>query len=163
MSDFYKVLIVGQSGKGKTYGSRTLDPASTAFVNIEDKPLPFKNTFKYVFKPKTVAKTYEDLKLIKQQAVIKTIFFDSFSAFVDMLLAECRAKYKNFDIWNNYNEGISLMLKEIKSIDKEIIVVAHYETLNVEGDQEKRVKVKGEHSTPFLNLFNCWNPLKLVC
>jgi hypothetical protein len=55
------------------------------------------------------------------------------------------------------------MLKEIKSIDKEIIVVAHYETLNVEGDQEKRVKVKGEHSTPFLNLFNCWNPLKLVC
>jgi len=144
MSDFYKILVVGQSGKGKTYGSRTLDPATTAFMNIEDKPFPFKNSFKYVFKPQTVAKVHEDLKLINGQAIITTIVFDSFSAFIDLLLAECRAKYKNFDIWNNYNEGISLILKHIKSINKEIIVIAHYETLNVEGDQEKRVKVKGK-------------------
>lgn len=163
MSDYYKVLIVGNSGKGKTYGSRTLDPATTAFVNIEDKPFPFKNPFKYVFKPQSVQQIHDNLKLITGQGVIKTIVFDSFSAFVEMLLAECRAKYKNYDIWNNYNEGISLMLKHIKSIEKEIIVIAHYETLNVEGDQEKRVKVKGEHSAPSLNLFNCWNTLKLVC
>lgn len=144
MSDFYKILILGNSGKGKTFGSRTLDPASTAFVNIENKPLPFKNNFKYIFKPKTVKEIDDTLALIAQQAVVKTIVYDSFSAFVDMLLAECRAKYKNFDIWNNYNDGIAKMLNIIKSIDKEIIVIAHYETLNVEGDQEKRAKVKGK-------------------
>lgn len=146
MSDFYKVLIVGNSGKGKTYGSRTLDPASTAFINIEDKPLPFKNPFKMFSTPKSVAEVKAALVWCNQseQAYIKTVVFDSFSAFVDLLLAECRAKYKGFDIWNNYNEGISLILKEIKAMKKEVIVIAHYEMLNVEGDQEKRVKVKGK-------------------
>ena len=146
MSDFYKILVVGQSGKGKTYGSRTLDPATTAFINIEDKPLPFKNPFKLISRPKTTTDVKAALVWANdaKQAFIKTIVFDSLSAYFEMLLGECRAKYKNFDIWNNYNESIGLMMNLIKSVEKEIIVIAHYETLNIEGDQEKRVKVKGK-------------------
>jgi hypothetical protein len=146
MSDYYKILVVGPSGKGKTYGSRTLDPATTAFINIENKPLPFKNPFKYIFKPKTVLEIRENLILCEdpKQSFITTVVFDSFSAFIEMLLKECRAKYKNFDIWNNYNEGIGIMFELIKEMKKEVIVIAHYETLNIEGDQEKRVKVKGK-------------------
>lgn len=146
MSDFYKVLVVGQSGKGKTYGSRTLDPTKTAFINGEDKPLPFKNPFKFITKPKTTNEYMAALVWCNDpaQAHIETVVFDSFSSFVESLLAESRAKYKNFDIWNNYNEKIGIMLNMIKSMTKEVIVIAHYETLNVEGDQEKRVKVKGK-------------------
>ena len=43
--DYYKVLLVGGSGKGKTFAFRNLDPKTTGFINVEDKPLPFKNEF----------------------------------------------------------------------------------------------------------------------
>jgi len=146
MSDFYKTLIVGQSGKGKTYGARTLDPASTAFINVEDKPLPFKHSFKYLFTPKT---TDDCIKILNQcndpkQSMIKTVVFDSFSAFIEILLAECRKKYKGFEIWNNYNERVGLLLNLIKSMQKEVIVIAHYEILDIESEREKRVKIKGK-------------------
>ena len=45
--DYYKVLLVSLSGKGKTYSSRNLNPETTGFINMENKPLPFKNTFKH--------------------------------------------------------------------------------------------------------------------
>ena len=49
MRDYYKVLLVSQSGKGKTYSFRNMNPDTTGFVNVENKPLPFKNNFKFNF------------------------------------------------------------------------------------------------------------------
>ena len=45
--DYYKVLLVSQSGKGKTYSAKNLNPETTGFINVENKPLSFKNSFKY--------------------------------------------------------------------------------------------------------------------
>ena len=36
------VLIVGDSGSGKSTGIENLDPASTFLINVANKPLPFK-------------------------------------------------------------------------------------------------------------------------
>jgi hypothetical protein len=46
------VLIIGQSGSGKSTSLRTLDPASTFIINVLDKPLPFKG-FKKGYIPVT--------------------------------------------------------------------------------------------------------------
>lgn len=43
-----------------------------------------------------------------------------------------------------YNEEIGKFNMLIKRIQKEIFVTAHYEMLNIEGEPEKRVKVKGK-------------------
>jgi hypothetical protein len=40
MREAYKIAIVSSSGRGKTYSFRNLDPATTGFINIENKPLP---------------------------------------------------------------------------------------------------------------------------
>ena len=40
-----KVLIMGESGTGKSTSMRNCDPAITAVVNPVGKPLPFKNHF----------------------------------------------------------------------------------------------------------------------
>ena len=40
-----KVLIMGESGTGKSTSLRNCDPAITAVVNPVGKPLPFKNHF----------------------------------------------------------------------------------------------------------------------
>lgn len=37
------ILIIGQSGSGKSTSARTLDPNSTFIINVLDKPLPFRS------------------------------------------------------------------------------------------------------------------------
>jgi hypothetical protein len=142
--DYYKILLTGQSGKGKTYSARNLDPETTGFLNVENKPLPFKNHFKHHIRCSSTNDVKVGLKNFADNPDIKVIFFDSFSAYVDMLLLDARKTKRGFDIWNYYNEEIGKMLNYIKDIEKEIFVTAHYEMLNIEGDSEKRVKVKGK-------------------
>lgn len=142
--DYYKVLLVGSSGKGKTYSARNMNPDTTGFINIEDKPLPFKNKFKYHARPKNVSEVRTSLMEYANNPDINCIYIDSFSAYVDLLLAECRATKKGFEIWQAYAEGIGKFLTFIKGIQKEVFLTAHYETLGLEGNQEKRVKIKGK-------------------
>lgn len=142
--DYYKVLLVGSPGKGKTYSFRNMDPSTTGFINVEDKPLPFKNKFKYHNRPKTVAETKIALKQYADNKEITSICIDSLSAYMDMLLAECRATKKGFEIWMAYAEELGKFLNFIKSIQKEVFITAHYEILGIEGNQEKRVKTKGK-------------------
>jgi hypothetical protein len=44
------VLVIGQSGSGKSTSLRTLDPKTTFIISVLDKPLPFKG-YKKHYKP----------------------------------------------------------------------------------------------------------------
>lgn len=46
------VLVIGQSGSGKSTSLRNLDPKTTFIINVLDKPLPFKG-FKKSYQPIT--------------------------------------------------------------------------------------------------------------
>ena len=46
------VLVIGQSGSGKSTSLRNLDPSSTFIINVLDKPLPFRG-FKKSYIPVT--------------------------------------------------------------------------------------------------------------
>jgi hypothetical protein len=142
--DYYKVLLVSQSGKGKTYSARNLDKETTGFINVENKPLPFRGNFKYHTRCTTYQEAWNALIEYAKNPDIKVIFFDSLSAYVDLVLFEARKTKKNFEIWNLYNDEIGKVLNMIKRVPKEVYVTAHYEILTPEGDPEKRVKVKGK-------------------
>ncbi len=142
--DYYKVLLVSQSGKGKTYSARNLDRETTGFINVENKPLPFKGQFKYHTRCSTYKEAYNALIEYAKNPDIKVIVFDSFSAYVELLLLECRKTKKGFDVWNLYAEEIGIVLNMLKRVPKEVYVTAHYEILSPEGTPEKRVKVKGK-------------------
>jgi hypothetical protein len=144
--DYYKVLLVGQSGKGKTYSFRNCDPLTTGFINVENKPLPFKNNFKFHKRINTFNEVLDTMKEYATNPAIKIICIDSFSAYMDLVLAEARKTKKGFDIWNMYNEEIAKFAQYVKKCDKEVYVTAHYEILGIEGNQEKRVKVKGKEA-----------------
>lgn len=142
--DYYKVLLVGSSGKGKTYSFRNMDPNTTGFINVENKPLPFKNTLKYHKRPATSSEVLEAIKEYAQNPDITAIVVDSFSAYMDLVLTEARNTKKGFDVWNAYADFISRFNSYVKKCEKEVYITAHYEILGVEGNMEKRVKVKGK-------------------
>lgn len=140
----YQTLIVGSSGKGKTYGARTLNRETTGFINAENKPLPFPGTFEHTIVPKNLSEFKTGMVALKNNPQVTHIFLDSLSAVLDMLLAEARNSKRGFDIWNFNNEEVGKILNFIKNIGKDIIITAHYEILGIEGAQEKRVKIKGK-------------------
>ena len=145
MRDFYKILFVSQSGKGKTYSFRNMNPNTTGFINIENKPLPFKNNFKFHSRPNNTTEAKRALKEYADNPEVTCIVIDSLSAYLDMLIAECRATKKGFDIWNMYNEETAKFFNFIKKVEKEIFITAHYEWIQDEGGaKERRVKIKGK-------------------
>lgn len=142
--DYYKVLIVGSSGRGKTFSFRNMNETTTGFIHPENKPLIFEKSFKYHAKPKKFAGVMKALEDYGKNPEITCIVLESLSATFDMLLEEMRANFRGFDVWDNYNRSVSKLLNLIKSIEKEIFLTAHYETINIEGEPEKRVKTKGK-------------------
>lgn len=72
-----KVLIMGESGTGKSTSMRNCDPAITAVVNPVGKPLPFKNHFETL---DNVTDAREIIKYMKEKvkAGKKLIVVDDF-------------------------------------------------------------------------------------
>lgn len=151
--EYYKILIVSPPGKGKTYMGRTLNPETSAFVNTENKPLPFKNTFKYHSRPLDRITTINTIVEYAKNPEIKCIFIDSFSAFADMVMEEARRTKKGFDVFNFYNEELAKFFALINKIKKEVILTAHSELVGVEGNLEKRAKVSGKNLEGLIEKF----------
>jgi hypothetical protein len=143
---YYKTALVGGSGSGKTMGFRNMDRDKTLFINVENKPLPFKGAFKNTIVPETVDQVLEAIKEGSKNPAINSVVIDSFSAFLDLNMSEARKTKKGFDIYNHYNENIGKFNDYVKRCKKEVFVTAHYEVLQDElsGTKEKRVKVNGK-------------------
>lgn len=141
MKQYYKVLILGASGSGKTYSARTLDATNSAFINVENKPTSFKNGFTKIDSPTTYQECLASLIKYAKDDSVEVIYFDSFSEYSDLLLKEAKRLYKGFDIWSFYNQEIAKLIEIVKKINKHIIITGHYEIINLEGEAEKRCKV----------------------
>ena len=144
--DYYKILLVGSSGRGRTYSFRNMDREKTLFINVENKPLPFKGRFKHQVVPYNCAEVLKALVDGSKNPDIDCIVVDSFSAYVDMLMSEARATKRGFDVFNYYNENIGKFNDYMKRVKKEVFVTGHYEIITDEigGNKERRLKVKGE-------------------
>lgn len=145
MTTAYQFALVGMSGRGKTMAFRNMDIETTGFINMEAKPLPFLNKFKYYSAPNNWQECYQKLIEYAKEKAIKVIVLDSFSAYMDSVLKTARDTKRGFDIWNYYNEEIGKLLYVIKNIRKHIVVTTHYEWVETEeGAIEKRIAVKGK-------------------
>lgn len=140
----YQFALVGMSGRGKTMAFRNMDIETTGFINMETKPLPFLNKFKYYSAPNNWQECYQKLIEYAKNSSIKIVILDSFSAYIDSVLKTARDTKRGFDIWNYYNEEIGKLMYLVKNFPKNLIVTAHYEWVETEeGAIEKRIMVKG--------------------
>ena len=140
-------LIVGAPSSGKTTSFRNLG-SDTVLYNTERKVLPIKNKGIRVVTTDTVADLLTKLGQFKgnKYPEIKNIVIDSFSDYSDMLMAECKAKYKGFDVYSAYNTKVYELFQALKAIDnKFIFLTGHPEILqDAEGNTIFRMAIRGK-------------------
>lgn len=154
------ILIIGESGSGKTTSMRTLDPKTTFYIDCDGKGLSWKGwksqynaENKNYWKPITGAedkvssaeKIMEILvKISKDVPDIKTVVIDTLNT--TMLNAEMTDARKNFDKWSDIAKdgyGICMLSNRLRD-DLTVIIVAHAETITEEtGRTITRMKTNG--------------------
>jgi len=139
---FYgKCAIVGPTGAGKSYLSKTTDRETTGYINMERKPLPFKEggAFKHMGQPKNWASFKANLELYGNNPQIKRIIVDSQTMAFNTLNKEMSMNFNGYDVYKNYNRQVYEYLELLKNIEKDIIVFSHDEWLKLEGEGKKRM------------------------
>lgn len=142
--DYGKVLILGQSGYGKTYLFRDCIADDFAMINTERKPLPFKANLKYHEKPRTWTDFLKVFETYIKNPEIKRIGIDSQSEAFDSLYKECQNNFKGYDIYSTFNRHVVKFFDMMRDAEKDIIVTGHDEILMVEGYRQKRAKIHGK-------------------
>ena len=142
--DYGKVLVIGPTGNGKSYLSKTANRDTTGYINPERKPLPYKGTFKFTGKPKTWSGFLKNIEDYGKNPEITHMIIDSQSMAFEMLHGEMKANFKGFDIYANYNKEIAKYFDLIRNINKDIIVISHDETLVDQGYKQRKAKVHGK-------------------
>ena len=117
------VLVVGESGTGKSTGLRNFKKGEASVVNVSKKPLPFKNELN-VFK----SDNYKEIEAVLKRATAKSIIIDDaqyLMAFEYMHRAKEKGYEKFTDIGSNF---FNLTQTAINlSDDKIIYFLSHIE------------------------------------
>jgi hypothetical protein len=125
-----KVLIMGESGTGKSTSMRNCDPAITAVVNPVGKPLPFKNHFETL---DNVTDAREIIKYMKEKvkAGKKLIVVDDFQYILAIPYMN-RIKETGWDKYNDFGANYFEIIDVCKDLPDDVVVayMTHLETLD---------------------------------
>lgn len=125
-----KVLIMGESGTGKSTSLRNCDPAITAVVNPVGKPLPFKNHFEMLNNETDARKI---VKYMKEQCAAgkKLLVVDDFQYILAVPYMN-RIKETGWDKYNDFGANYFEIIDCCKDLPDDVVVVymTHLETLD---------------------------------
>lgn len=123
------VLVIGESGTGKSTSLRNCDPATTAIVNPVGKPLPFKGKFDMLNNETDASKIIRYMK-DQVRAGKKLIAIDDFQYMLAVPYMN-RIKEQGWDKYNDFGANYFDLIKACKDLPDDVIVVyfSHLETL----------------------------------
>jgi len=123
------VLIMGESGTGKSTSMRNCDPATTAVVNPVGKPLPFKGKYEML---NSVTESRKITKFMKEQAAVgkKLLVVDDFQYILSVPYMN-RIKENGWDKWNDFGANYFEIIEVCKELPEDVVVayMTHTETL----------------------------------
>ena len=144
------ICIMGQSGSGKTYSMRFLDPKETFYIDCDGKGLNWKGWKKQYNKtnknyyrndnPDTVLSVIKQID--KEQKHVKNIIVDTINGI--MIGDEMRRmKEKGYDKWSDLAQTVYYIVHDANLYreDLNIILVAH---IQVEDDGFTRILTNGK-------------------
>lgn len=124
------VLIMGESGTGKSTSMRNCDPATTAIVNPVGKPLPFKGKYEML---NSVTESRKITKFMKEQAAAgkKLLVVDDFQYILSVPYMN-RIKENGWDKWNDFGANYFEIIEVCKELPEDVVVayMTHTETLD---------------------------------
>lgn len=128
------VLILGESGTGKSTSMRNLDPQTTSIVNVDGKPYPFKAKF-----PKTiVSDKSETIKNALLKTDSKVVVVDD-SQFIMANEYMRRAKEVGYNKFTDIGQHFFDVVETVKQLPSDVIVFFLHHT---ETDQFGNIKAK---------------------
>jgi len=150
------ILVIGESGAGKSTSLRNLDPKETCIVNVVGKPLPFKGwKSKYTIvneenkegnmvvssSPEIIIKA---LRYFSKRENVKYIIIDDFQYLMSLEFMK-RCKEKGYDKFNEIGFNAFSVIRETIEIgtanpEKLICVMAHVDR---ESDGREKIKTIG--------------------
>ena len=124
------VLVLGESGTGKSTSLRNCNPATTAVVNPVGKPLPFKGKFTML---NSVTDARKIIKFMKEQAAAgkKLIAVDDFQYILAVPYMN-RIKETGWDKYNDFGSNYFEIIESCKDLPNDVVVAfySHLETLD---------------------------------
>ena len=127
------LLIMGESGTGKSTSMRNCDPATTAVVNPVGKPLPFKGKFTML---NSEVESRKICKFMKEQVAAgkKLLVVDDFQYILSVPYMN-RIKENGWDKWNDFGANYFEIIEVCKELPDDVVVayMTHTETLITKG------------------------------
>lgn len=125
-----KILVMGESGTGKSTSLRNCDAATTAVVNPVGKPLPFKNHFTMLNNETDARKI---TRFMREQAAAekKLIVVDDFQYILAVPYMN-RIKETGWDKYNDFGANYFEIIEVCKDLPDDVVVayMTHLETLD---------------------------------
>lgn len=147
------VLIIGETGSGKTSSLSALPPSETLYIDCDGKGLPWKGwKNSYNKEAHNYARVNEADKILNlldtvntKQTHIKYVVIDTINA---VMIADemTRSKEKGFDKWVDLAVSVYGIITTANKLrdDLMVILVAHSETITEDGYRITRAKTSGQ-------------------
>lgn len=121
------VLILGESGTGKSASMRNFTGEELSLINVDGKPLPFRNSFKKMIS--TDSAPYIISKMIASQSKIIVIDDAQYIMANEFMR---RAKEKGYDKFSDIGQGFFYIIETVKKLNSDVIVyfLSHTEETN---------------------------------
>lgn len=123
------LLIMGESGTGKSTSMRNCNPATTAVINPVGKPLPFKGKFEML---NSEVESRKICKFMKEQAAAgkKLLVVDDFQYILSVPYMN-RIKENGWEKWNDFGANYFEIIEVCKELPDDVVVayMTHTETL----------------------------------
>lgn len=159
-----KLIILGESGSGKTYSMRNMDPAKTFYICPDEKEMPFKGgESRYCTVKDESGKTdrsktnrlettnfsqvYKTLKAISEQEDFSHIKYVVVDTFTNMLVDDfmSRAKEKNWEKFTDFASNAYSIVQLLRKLRNDLTVVlfAHSEYQDRNGQNFSDIFIPG--------------------
>ena len=125
-----KILIIGESGTGKSTSIRNCNPETTAIVNPVGKPLPFRGKFE-MLNGETDSSYICEWMMEQAEVGKKMIIVDDFQYILSIPYMN-RIKEAGWDKWNDFGSNYFEIIDVCAELPDDVIVyyLSHCETLD---------------------------------